>query len=64
MTNILTDYDKYWNSKGEYGKERVRRKNIRKEKRILYRKEVAKRRPIIGRCDYDPNKVCDGCMDC
>lgn len=32
--NNETTYDKYWNSKGEYGQERVRRKNLRKKKRL------------------------------
>ncbi len=36
MTTEST-YDKYWNAKGEYGRERVRRKKLRKEKRFAKR---------------------------
>ena len=34
---IESRYDKYWNAKGSYGRERVRRKKLRKEARFTKR---------------------------
>lgn len=64
QTTKETAYDKHWNAQGEYGQERVRRKNVRKEKRTERRKEIRANKFIIGRCEYNQDKICDGCMDC
>lgn len=55
-----TPYDKYWNVKGEYGQERVRRKNARKEKRTLRRKEIKEQKDkyYCRGCGEDPYCYC------
>ncbi len=47
----------------EYQEERLRRTKIRKEARRKHRKEVQKMK-LIGRCEYNSTKICDGCWDC
>ena len=55
-----TEYDKFWNSKGEYGKERVKRKNERKSARTKRRKEISDSRKTYHcrECGEDPYCYC------
>lgn len=54
ITDVVpnTPYECYWCSKGDYGKERVRRKRIRIEERKRKRRESAKVKSI-NRCTCD-----------
>ena len=44
----------------EYQAERLRRTKIRKAKRRKLRKEAQR----ANKCEYDYEKICNGCMDC
>lgn len=69
------DYVSYWNSKGEYGEERVRRMRARKKKRaqkLIYNCPRCKygRRTAPHTCPFqcdmnnDYTSLCTCCQDC
>jgi hypothetical protein len=63
MIKDYLPYDEYWSQKGEYGKERVRRKNERKEKRRNKSIEKRQYKRLTGSW-YDPNSPTGYSQNC
>lgn len=73
MYKTYKPYDEYWNSKGKYGQERVRRKNLRKEKRRSKNPgscpKCRQNPKVSGTCPYDAEiygveTYCKCCNEC
>jgi hypothetical protein len=77
MLNGYMTYDEHWDSKGDYGQERIRRKNLRKQKRRDKAKEkgtckcgINPRTPHLHQCPFSveindiTTDVCDCCGSC
>ena len=75
MSNKYLPYNEYWNLRGEYGRERVKRKNERKQKRKEKRNTSCKcghnaKTPYLHSCPFaedmhgDYTKQCRCCSDC